>query len=90
MKPELQAQAESIAAVFLEAVAEVAHTVLTNQRFFPARDLLEVKIYVQRLFPETPAPIFEQAFHQALLNPDLPWGKRRFYVVDGLKPEENL
>ncbi len=64
-----------------EAVAEVTQTVLLNPGFFPARDRLEVRSWVKKLFPNTPHEAFDQVFQAATMAPELNWGRRRFYVV---------
>lgn len=67
-------------AQLVDAIKEVTETVLTNPGFFVADDLDGVRDWVRRLFPSVRLEVFEQAFHLVVVDPDVPWGKRRFAV----------
>lgn len=67
----------------LEAVREVTETVLTNPGFFAAANRDEVRHWVRRLFPDIRSEVFDRVFRQVIVDPDVPWGKRRFAVLNG-------
>lgn len=69
------------APLLLEAMTEVTRTILANPGFFPARDRRDIRDWVQKLFPDTPAETLDEHFDAVLINPDLPWGKKRFVVA---------
>lgn len=67
----------------LEAVREVTQTVLTNPGFFAASNRDEVRQWVRKLFPDIRSEVFDRVFCQVVVDPDVPWGKRRFAVRNG-------
>ena len=73
-------------ALLLEAITEVTRTILANPGFFPARDRRDIREWVQKLFPDTPPTILDEHFAAVLVNPELPWGKKRFVVAPSQSP----
>ena len=76
-------------ALLLEAITEVTRTILSNPGFFPARDRQDIREWVQKLFPDTPAATLDEHFAAVLINPELPWGKKRFVVAPRALSSEN-